>query len=70
MNIYTKIDVYDTPLSLFKVLIKLDNTRLAKGNNVIWLVFSDSTSRGKSEVLFFLGREDTLTYRKELEEEE
>ena len=66
MNIYTKVDVYGTPLSLFKVMIKLDNTRLVAGNNVIWLVFSD----GKSEVLFFLGKEDTLTYRKEIGDEE
>ena len=52
MHIYTKVDVYDTPLSIFKVMIKLDNTRLVVGKNVIWLVFSDA----KSEVLFFLGK--------------
>lgn len=66
MNIYTKVDVYDTPLPIFKVMNDLDNTRLVIGKNIIWLVFSD----GKSEVLFFLGKEDTLTYRKEIGVEE
>lgn len=66
MHIYTKVDVYGTPLSIFKVMIKLDNTRLVVGKNTIWLVFSD----GKCEVLFFLGKEDSLAYRKEIGEEE
>lgn len=66
MRISTTVDVYDTPLPIFKVLSKLDNTRIVVGENVTWLVFSD----GKSQVLFFLGKEDRLTYRKEIGEEE
>jgi len=66
MHIYSKVDVYGTPLSLFKVMSNLDETRVVIGKNTIWLVFSD----GKAEVLFFLGKEDSLAYRKEIGEEE
>ena len=58
--------VNDVPLDVFRLMVALEETRLVVGDTWVWVIVGDI----QNEILFFLSREDSETYIKEIGEEE
>ena len=58
--------VNDVPLDIFRLMVALEQTRLVIGDTWVWVIVGDI----QNEILFFLSREDSETYIKEIGEEE
>ena len=58
--------VNDVPLDIFRLMVALEETRLVIGDTWVWVIVGDI----QNEILFFLSREDSETYIKEIGEEE
>tara|TARA_R110002012_G_scaffold263021_1_gene445526 strand:- start:343 stop:546 length:204 start_codon:yes stop_codon:yes gene_type:complete len=66
MYVTSNVRMNDVPLDVFRLMVQLEGTRLCVGDIWVWVNVGDVTN----EIQFFLNREDSAIYKKEIGEEE
>tara|TARA_X000001382_G_scaffold113860_1_gene91897 strand:- start:23 stop:226 length:204 start_codon:yes stop_codon:yes gene_type:complete len=66
MYVTSNVRMNDIPLDVFRLMAGLEETKLHIGDTWIWLTIGEI----QNEIQFFLNREDSAIYKKEIGEEE